>query len=103
MLRHECGSTPDDLHILRAHGDSIEFTVEADRLVVDVLRRWPATGNLAVLWDWLGPVVKRVEAVSGSNPAEFRLTSPNPVYEPYAVSAHDLHMVGMVVWVIEKG
>ena len=67
MLRHEGCSTPYDLHILRAHGDSIEFPVEA---------------------------------VSSSDPAELRLTSPNPVYEPYAVSEHDLHMV---VWVIEKG
>jgi len=73
---------------------------EGDRLIVDVSRRAPATGELAVLWD--GLVVKRVEAVSGSDPAELRLISANPVYEPYAVPAQDVHVVGKVVWVLRK-
>ena len=55
---------------------------------------------MAVLWDGLGLVVKRVEAVSGGDPAELRLISANPVYAPYAVPAQDVHMVGKVVWVL---
>ena len=103
MLRHEGGAAPDNLRILRARGDSMEPLVgEGDRLIVDVSRRAPATGELAVLWDGLGLVVKRVEAVSGSDPAELRLLSANPVYEPYAVPAQDVHMVGKVVWVLRK-
>ena len=73
-----------------------------DRLIVDVSRRAPATGELAVPGDGPGPVVKRVEAVSGSDPAELRLISANPVYEPYAVPAQDVHMVGKVVWVLRR-
>ena len=103
MLRHEGGAAPDNLRILRARGDSMEPLVgEGDRLIVDVSRRPPATGELAVLWDGLGLVVKRVEAVSGSDPAELRLISANPVYAPYAVPAQDVHMVGKVVWVLRK-
>ncbi len=103
MLRHEGGAAPDNLRILRARGDSMEPLVgEGDRLIVDVSRRVPATGEMAVLWDGLGLVVKRVEAVSGSDPAELRLISANPVYEPYAVPAQDVHMVGKVVWVLRK-
>ena len=103
MLRHEGGAAPDNLRILRARGDSMEPLVgEGDRLIVDVSRRRPATGEMAVLWDGLGLVVKRIEAVSGSDPAELRLISANPVYAPYAVPAQDVHMVGKVVWVLRK-
>ena len=103
MLRHEGGAAPDNLRILRARGDSMEPLVgEGDRLIVDISRRRPATGEMAVLWDGLGLVVKRVEAVSGSDPAELRLISANPAYEPYAVPAQDVHMVGKVVWVLRK-
>lgn len=103
MLRHEGGAVPDNLRILRARGDSMEPLVgEGDRLIIDVSRRRPATGELAVLWDGLGLVVKRVEAVSGSDPAELRLLSANPAYAPYEVPAQDVHMVGKVVWVLRK-
>ena len=103
MLRHEGGASPENLRILRARGDSMEPLVgEGDRLIVDVSRRVPATGEMAVLWDGLGLVVKRIEAVSGSDPAELRLISANPIYEPYAVPAQDVHMVGKVVWVLRK-
>ncbi|MCY3703615.1 MAG: peptidase S24 [Rhodospirillales bacterium] len=103
MLRHEGGAFPENLRILRARGDSMEPLVgEGDRLIVDISRRAPATGELAVLWDGLGLVVKRVEAVSGSDPAELRLISANPVYEPYAVPTQDVHMIGKVVWVLRK-
>lgn len=76
---------------------------EGDRLIVDISRRVPATGEMAVLWDGLGLVVKRVEDVSGSDPAELRVISADPAYEPYAVSSHDVHMVGKVVWVLREG
>ena len=82
-------------------GDSMEPLVgEGDRLIVDISRCALATGELAVLRDGLGLVVKRVKAVSCSEPAELRLISANPVYEPYAVPAQDVHMVGKVVWVL---
>ena len=103
MLRHEGGAAPDSLRILRARGDSMEPLVgEGDRLIVDISRRAPTTGEMVVLWDGHGLVVKRVEAGSGSDPAELRLISANPVYEPYAVPTQNVHMVGKVVWVLRK-
>ncbi len=103
MLRHEGGVSPENLRILRARGDSMEPLVgEGDRLIVDISRRVPGTGEMAVLWDGLGLVVKRLEAVTGSDPAELRLISANPVYEPYAVPVQDVHVVGKVVWVLRK-
>ena len=71
-------------------------------LIVDISCRSPATGEMAVLWDGLGFVVKRVKAVAGSDPAELRLISANPIDAPYAVPAQDVHMVGKVVWALRK-
>lgn len=53
-------------------------------------------------WDGLGLVVKRVEALSGGEPAELRQISAGPVCEPYAVPAQDVHVVGKVVWVLRR-
>ena len=45
MLHHEGASTPDNLRILRARGDSMEPRVgEGDRRMVDISRRTPVTG-----------------------------------------------------------
>ena len=38
---------------------------EGDRIVVDVSRRLPSTGETFVLWDGHGLVVKQVERVQG--------------------------------------
>ena len=103
MLRHEGGSDPANLRILRARGDSMEPLVgEGDRLIVDISHRAPSTGEMAVLWDGLGLVVKRVDAVAGSEPAELLLISANPNYGPDAILAEDAHVVGKVVWVFRK-
>ena len=62
MLRHEGGAEPENVRILRARGDSMEPAVhDGDRLLVDTGRKTPATGEMAVLWDGEGLVVKRVE------------------------------------------
>ena len=56
MLRHEGSARPEDLRILRVRGDSMEPLLrEGDRLLVDIARRTPATGEMAVLWDGTGP------------------------------------------------
>lgn len=64
MLRHEGGAEPENVRILRARGDSMEPAIhDGDRLLVDTSRRTPATGEMAVLWDGGGLVVKRVEII----------------------------------------
>ena len=46
---------------------------DGDRLVVDTARRVPVAGELFVLWDGAGVVVKRVVPEPGRRHAEPRL------------------------------
>ena len=102
MLRHEGGAAPKNLRILRVRGNSMEPEMrEGDRLVVDVSRRVPATGEMFVLWDGNGLVVKRIEAVRGE-PPRLRLISANPDYAPYTCLAEDAHITGKVVWAVKR-
>ena len=67
---------------------------DSDRLLVDVARKTPATGEMAVLRDGGGLVVKRVEVMPDTDPPRLRLISANPAYEPYTCLAGEAHMVG---------
>ena len=103
MLRHEGGAEPENVRILRARGDSMEPAVhDGDRLLVDTSRRTPATGEMAVLWDGGGLVVKRVEIVPRIDPPRLRLISANSAYPPYTCLADEAHMVGTVLWVLRR-
>ena len=101
MVRHEGDANPETLRILRVRGDSMEPEMrEGDRLLVDTARRRPATGELFVLFDGTGLVVKRVERVPGQE--QLRLLSANPAYAPYTALGDEVHIVGKVVWVLRK-
>ena len=101
MVRHEGDADPKTLRILRVRGDSMEPEMrEGDRLLVDIARRLPATGELFVLFDGTGLVVKRVEMVPGEE--RIRLLSANPAYEPYTALGDEIHVVGKVVWVLRR-
>ena len=101
MVRHEGDADPKTLRILRVRGDSMEPEMrEGDRLLVDTARRSPATGELFVLFDGTGLVVKRIEMVPGE--ARLRLLSANPAYGPYTALGDEVHIVGKVVWVLRR-
>ena len=101
MVRHEGDADPKTLRILRVRGDSMEPEMrEGDRLLVDTARRRPATGELFVLFDGTGLVVKRVEMVPGDE--RLRLLSANPAYGPYTALGEEVHVVGKVVWVLRR-
>ena len=103
MIRHEGDADPGSLRVLRARGDSMEPLVsDGDRLLVDLARRTPGTGEMAVLWDGSGLVVKRVEVMPHEEPPRLRLHSANPEYEPYTCLAEEAHIVGKVVWTVRK-
>ncbi len=103
MIRHEGDADPGTLRVLRARGDSMEPLVsDGDRLLVDLARRTPGTGEMAVLWDGSGLVVKRVEVMPHAEPPRLRLHSANPDYEPYSCLAEEAHIVGKVVWTVRK-
>ena len=103
MVRHEADANPEGLRILRVRGNSMEPEMSAgDRIVVDTARRIPATGEMAVLWDGSGLVVKRIETVRGPGPPRLRLISVNPDYAPYTCLAQEAHIVGRVLWTIRR-
>ena len=103
MIRHEADANPEGLRILRLRGNSMEPEMSAgDRLVVDTARRIPATGEMAVLWDGNGLVVKRIETVREPGPPRLRLISTNPDYAPYTCLAQEAHIVGRVLWSIRR-
>ena len=103
MIRHEGHARPEDMRILMVRGDSMEPEMrEGDRLLVDTGRRSPGTGEMCVLWDGNGLVVKRIEPVHGDGPPRLRLRSANPAYEPYTCLAEEVHVVGKVVWTLNR-
>ena len=101
MVRHEGNATPEALRILRVRGNSMEPELrEGDRLVVDTARTVPTAGELFVLWDDTGLVVKRIEALTAEG--TLRLASAHPDYPPYERTAEDIHVVGRVLWKITR-
>ena len=112
MIRYEGDASPAALRVLRVRGESMEPELsEGDRLLVDTARRVPETGEMFVLFDGNGLVVKRVEHVNpgtgsgtgddGGAPA-LRLKSANPDYADYTCLAQDVHIVGKVLWTVRK-
>ena len=104
MIRHEGGASPGAVCILRVRGDSMEPELsDGDRLVVDTDRRTPATGEMFVLWDGTGLVVKRIEILPpDGNPPRLRLKSANPDYADYDCPAADAHVAGRVLWSVRR-
>ena len=102
------GAEPGNLRILRVRGNSMGPELrDGDRIVVDVSRRLPATGETFVLWDGIGLVVKRLEVARGDaagdhEPARLRLISANPDYAPYSCLVQDAHILGKVLWVVSR-
>ena len=74
---------------------------DGDRLLVDVARKTPATGEMAVLRDGGGLVVKRVEVLPDTDPPGLRPISANPD-EPYTCLAGEAHMVGTVIRTVSR-
>lgn len=103
MIRHEGNADPAALRILRVRGNSMEPEMrEGDRIVVDTARRVPAMGELFVLWDGDGLVVKRVEKARDPGPLRLRLVSANPDYPPYTCLAEEANIVGKVIWTVKR-
>ena len=103
MIRYEGDASPDDLRILRARGNSMKPELrEDDRLMVDVARRIPATGEMFVQWDGTGLVDKRIEHVRDADPPQLRLKSANPDYDDYTCLAEEVHIVGKVLWTVRR-
>ena len=103
MVRHEAGTEPEALLIVRVRGNAMEPEMrDGDRIVVDTARRAPATGELFVFWDGSALAVKRVEAVRGPGAPRLRLLSANPDYPAHTCRVADIHIVGKVIWAFRR-
>ena len=104
MIRYEGGAAPDAIRVLRVRGVSMEPELsEGDRLLVDTSRRVPGAGEMFVLWDGNGLVVKRVEPIAktGREPG-LRLKSTNAEYADYTAPAGEVQIVGKVLWTVRR-
>ena len=89
------------MRIVKVRGTSMEPELkEGDRLVIDTARRVPAAGELFVLWDGSGLVVKRVIPSPGDG--TLRLVSTSPGHPDYSARADEVHVVGKVLWTITR-
>lgn len=104
MIRYEAGGAPDAVRVLRVRGVSMEPELsDGDRLLVDTSRQAPAIGEMFVLWDGSGLVVKRVElGADDSGKPVLLLKSANPDYADYTVLVADANIVGKVLWIVRK-
>ena len=104
MIRFETGSEPDAVRVLRVRGISMEPELsDGDRLLIDTSRQIPATGEMFVLWDGSGLVVKRVElCTDDSKTPSLLLKSAHQNYADYTVPASEVQIVGKVLWAIRK-
>ena len=75
---------------------------DGDRIVVDISRRIPATGEVFVLSDRNGLVVKRVGALHGGGTPPLRILFANPDYAPDACLAKEIHLAGKAIWTVRK-
>ena len=75
---------------------------EGDRPIVDTARRVPATGELFVLRDGGGIVVKRIERMRDAGPPRLRPISSNPDYTPATCLAGEVEVVGKAIWSVRR-
>ncbi len=103
MILYEGSASPAAMRVLRVRGVSMEPELaEGDRLLVDTSRRRPETGEMFVLWDGNGLVVKRVELANGIDAPALRLKSAHSDYSDYTCLAQDVHIVGKVLWTVKR-
>lgn len=90
---------PSSAVIIEVGGDSMEPTLRStDRVMVDTGDTNPARPGVFLVWDSGAAVVKRVELIPATEPAQFRLSSDNPHHGEYEVRADMVNVVGRVVW-----
>ena len=87
------------LSLIEVIGDSMEPTLRSgDRILVDLGDQSIEQGGVFAIYDGTVTVVKRIEKVPGSEPAEVVLMSDNPLHNDYRVLADMVHVAGRVVW-----
>ena len=91
---------PEDLRTVFVNGDGMGATMQqGDMLLINITRKVPNPPGLFVIFDGMGPVVKRLEMVSTGC---VRVISDNSQYSPYERELSELNIVGKVVWLARE-
>ena len=99
LVRSGLGAEPHDLRTMEVEGPSMEPLLHnRDRVLIDTRKVSLAEPGLFVLWDGGGLVCKWVQRVPGSEPAQLRLMSENPRFQPYDIPAERARILGRIVW-----
>ncbi len=108
FLRGELRIGGENAHVLEVYGDSMYdprnpgapgSLFPGDRILVDISDRNPPPPGPArpfAVWDGIGLVAKLVEVAPGSEGERIRLSSRNPAYPPYEVTADEAHIIGRI-------
>jgi phage repressor protein C with HTH and peptisase S24 domain len=97
FLRHELHVQPGGIMVLEVVGDSMSPTLETgDRVIVDTSHSRPTPDGIYVIEEGDGPMVKRLQLIRRSEPAEVRIISDNPRHEPYTLRLDDIRIIGRV-------
>jgi transcriptional regulator with XRE-family HTH domain len=98
VVRYYSSAPATDLRFITVLGDSMEPTLQpGQRVLVDTGDRTPTPPGIFVVWDGLGLVVKRVQALAHSEPIRVRITSDNPKYEGYERALTEAYIQGRVI------
>lgn len=98
VVRYYSSAPADALRFITVLGDSMEPTLQpGQRVLVDTGDRTPTPPGIFVVWDGLGLVVKRVQALAHSEPMRVRITSDNPKYEGYERALTEAYIQGRVI------
>lgn len=97
FLRHELRMQPGEVMVLEVVGDSMSPTLESgDRVLVDTTYAKPTPDGIYVIEEGDGPMVKRLQLVRRSEPAEIRIISDNKHHEPYTLRLDEIRIIGRV-------
>jgi len=97
FLRHELHVHPNGIMVLEVVGDSMSPTLESgDRVIIDTRHARPTPDGVYVIDEGDGPMVKRLQLIRRSEPAEIRVISDNPHHEAYTLRLDDVRIIGRV-------
>jgi len=98
VVRYHSSAPASELRFITVLGDSMEPTLQpGQRVLVDTGDRTPTPSGIFVVWDGLGLVVKRVQALAHSDPMRVKITSDNPKYEGYERTLAEAYIQGRVI------
>jgi len=108
FVERELGLSFGHADIIQIRGDSMDdgtvhALVSGDRVIIDRRDTDPRQGGVFAVWDGDGVIVKQVELVRGTEPAEIICKSRNKNYDPIRLMIDgNVHIIGRVAGKISR-